>query len=80
MLEETLRKFLRQGGHMFQKLNSLSFPWDFQGIFKFFPEQLKRGNSMECIFVGYNVKYFHFPWVFQVFSAKLKISLRFWQF
>ena len=30
-----------QGGHIFKRLNSLSFPRDFQGIFKFFPEQLK---------------------------------------
>ena len=27
-----------QGGHIFKKLNSLSFPWDFQGILAFSPE------------------------------------------
>ena len=31
-----------QGGHIFEKLYSLSFPWDFQGIFKFFPEKHER--------------------------------------
>ena len=30
----------KQGAHMFEKLKSLSFPWNCQGIFKFFPEQL----------------------------------------
>ena len=31
-----------QGDHIFEKQNSLSFPGDFQDIFKFFPGQVKR--------------------------------------
>ena len=57
-------------GHIFEKLNSLSFPCDFRGIFKFFAEQLKRGNSMECIFVGDHVKYFSFSPSFPGFFCK----------
>ena len=33
---------MNQGDHIFEKLNSLSFPGDFQDIFKFFSGQLKR--------------------------------------
>ena len=31
-----------QGDHIFEKLNSLTFPWDFQGIFKLSPEKHER--------------------------------------
>ena len=46
-----------QGGHIFERLNSLRFP----GYFQIFPEQLKGKNSMEYIFGGSYVTYFYFP-------------------
>ena len=65
-------KKLRQGDHIFKKLNSLSFPWVFQDILNFFPKQLKRKKFDECIFVGNHVTYFpfslSFPWDFDNFS------------
>ena len=62
---------MNQGDHIFEKLNSLSFPGDFQDIFKFFPGQLKREkNSMECIFVGDHITCFSFSLSFPDFFLK----------
>ena len=74
----------KQGDHIFGKLNSLSFPWVFQDILNFFPEQLKREKFDECIFVSNYVTCFSFSLSFPGFFYKSsnfpKFSLRFWQF
>ena len=61
---------LWQDDHVFEKLNSLSFPWIFQDILNFFPEQLKREKLDECIFVGDHVAYFSFCLSFPGFFHK----------
>ena len=55
-----------QGDHIFEQLNSLSFP----GYFKLFPDQLKREKIDECIFVGSHVTYFSFSLSFPGFFYK----------
>ena len=72
---------LWQDDHIFEKLNSLSFPWVFQGILNFSPEQLKTEKLDECLLLPIMSHIFHFPWVFQVFSTKVQIFLSFpWDF
>ena len=66
-----------QGGHIFNRLNSLSFPWDFQGIFKFVPEQLKREKFLQYIFICDYATYLTFSQSFPGFSSKIQISLSF---
>ena len=73
-----------QGGHIFEKQNSLSFPWDFQGIFKLFSEQLKRGKFdgmhfcwRSCHIVSFSLSFSGF---FYKNSNFPEFSLRFWQF
>ena len=62
-----------QGGHIFEKLNSLSFPWDFQGILNFFPEQLKREKFNEIYFCWRSCPiFFTFPEFSRFFIQKLK--------
>ena len=77
-----------QGGHIFKRLNSLSFPWDFQGIFKFFPEQLKREKFAAIHFYlrlcyifyvfpefsRFFLQKFKFPWVFPEILTIFQIS------
>ena len=70
----------QQGSYIFEKLISLSFPWDFQGIVTFFPWEKWEKSSLEYIFVDDYVTYFTFSLGFPGFSTKIKISLRFWQF
>ena len=67
-----------QGDHIFEKLNSLSFPWDFQGIFKLFPEKHEREKfpgihfhwqlcDISYVFPEFSrffCKNNRFPWVF----------------
>ena len=75
-----------RGDHIYEKLNSLSFPGDFQDIFKFFPEQLKReifdgvhlcfwSHHMFFIFPEFSrfffLKKFKFSWDFDNFSNSL---------
>ena len=65
-------------GHIFEKLNSSSFPWDFWGILKFFPEQLKRGKFDGMHFCWW--WYYMFlisPEFSRFFSTKIQISLNF---
>ena len=75
---------LNQGGHIFEKLNSSSFPWVFQDILNLFPEQLERKKFDECIFVSDHVTYvsfsLSFPGFFYRSSNFPEFSLRFWQF
>ena len=67
-----------QGGHIFEKLNSLSFPRDFQGILNFFPEQLKRGKFNEMFFCWRSCPiFFFFPEFSRFFLQKLKFP---WDF
>ena len=68
---------LKQGDHIFEKLNSLSFPWVFQDILDFSPEQLKREKFDECIFVGNHVTYFSFPLSFPLDFDNFSNSLSF---
>ena len=73
-----------QGGHIFKRLKSLSFPWDFQGIFKFFPEQLKREKFAA---IHFYLQLCYIPYIFPKFSWFFfknsnfpEFSLRFWHF
>ena len=64
---------LWQDDHIFEKLNSLSFPWVLQDILNFSPEQLKREKLDECIFVGDHVTYFSLSLSFpRFFPQKFK--------
>ena len=73
-----------QGDHRFQKQNSLSFSWDFQGISKFLPEQLKRGKFDGMHFCWQSCHIVSFPLSFPGFFHKNsdfpEFSLKFWQF
>ena len=73
-----------QGDHIFEKLNSLSSPWDFQDIFNFFPEQLKREKFNEVHFCRWSCHIFLFSLSFPGFLYKSsnfpEFSQRFWQF
>ena len=51
---------MNQGDHIFEKLNSLSFPGDFQHILSFSLGNSREKNSMECIFVGDHITCFSF--------------------
>ena len=67
---------MNQGDHIFEKQNSLSFPGDFQDIFKFSLGNSRVKNFMECIFVGDHITCFSFSMSFQgFFSKKVQISL-----
>ena len=64
----------KQGGHIFEKPNSLRFP----GHFKIFPwatqERKIQRNAFLLAIMSHLV---HFPWVFQVLSTKIQISTSF---
>ena len=69
---------MNQGDHIFEKQNSLSFPGDFQDIFKFSLGNSREKNFMECIFVGDHITCFSFSMSFPVcfFSTKkVQISM-----
>ena len=84
--KEVMCQIWIRGDHIYEKLNSLSFPGDFQDIFKFFPEQLKReifngvhlcfwSHHMLFIFPEFSrfffLKKFKFSWDFDNFSNSL---------
>ena len=55
-----------RGPNFFEKLNSLSLPWDFQLNLKIFPEQLKRGKLDGMHFCWWSCHIFsNFPSVFK---------------
>ena len=72
---------LIQGGHFWETYtfweNSLSFLWDFQGIFKFFPEQLKREICCDKFLFAFMPHILTFSLSFAGFSSKIEISLCF---
>ena len=65
------------GWHIFERLNSLSFPWDFQGIFNFFSEHAREKNLLWYIFICDYAIYLTFSLSFPGFSWKIQISLSF---
>ena len=64
----------RQGGHIFEKLISLSFLWDFQGIFIFSLSNSREESSLQYIFIDKYITYVIFSLRFPGFSTKIKIS------
>ena len=73
-----------QGGHVFEKLNSLSFLWDFNGIFQLFPE---KHEWEKFAGIHFHCGLCHMSQIFPEFSrfcTKIKnfpeFSLKFWQF
>ena len=61
---------IRVAKYIFEKLNSLSFPWDFQGILNFSLSNSREENSTKCIFVGDHVPYSWFSLSFPGFFYK----------
>ena len=61
-----------QGGHIFEKLNSLSFPWDFQGILNFSLSNSREKIQWNVFLLAIMSHILHFHWVFQDFLQKLK--------
>ena len=82
-VKQQLVQHSSQSGHIFWETKfpelSLSFPWDFQGIFKFSLSNWRGKNSLEYIFIGdYVIIYFTFSLSFP--SLWQKFNMRFWQF